>query len=452
MGDNSVGSVCSGYGGLDMALRIALGDIDEAWFCELEGWVADGKPSGPSLVLAERFPGVPNYGDMTAVDWARVERPRIVTAGFPCQGNSAAGRRLGRLDPRWLWPAVEQCANTLRPDEIFAENVANLLRVDGGEAFGDILADLHALGYDVRWIVVGACAAGLSHHRHRVFIRATLASKRRPRRRPDVIAEHVPALGSWWTPSGPQYGLKWPAAGSMIDGRVYADEPVPCGAPPRRAPKLRPSPMARDGDGRGEGDAEYWRHRQEEEGRTNGIPLGAVVGLLSTPRANERHARGSSPEAAARMAAKRRNLQDVAVLLPTPRARDWKGAETAATRAERIERGTAHAGYDLPTALALLPSGATIAERFAEYAAAVMRHVETTGVMPPEPTEPNKNGQPRLAPEFSEWMMTLPAGWVTDVLDRVPALKAVGNGVAPVQGALAYRLLAGLPLALSEVA
>lgn len=377
MATKSAGSVCTGYGGLDLALRLALGDLEEAWFCEIE--------EGPSQVLAERFPGVKNHQDMTAVDWFKVERPDILTAGFPCQGNSAAGKKLGRQDPRWLWPAVEQAANILRPDEIFAENVANLLRVDKGEAFGDILADLDALGYDVRWVVLGACAAGLCHHRHRVFILATLRRNRRPRRRLDSLAEYVPALGGWWTSSGPQYGMKWPAAGSMVDGRVYAETPVPCGAPPNRSTAVRmlPTPTASDRFGPG-----------RAESKQGGEDLRTTICRL----------------------------------LPTPRATD--GAKGGPN--QRGSKG------DLA-----LPA-AVIGERFADYGAAVMRHITTTDVFPPEPTEPNRNGDARLAPAFPEWMMTLPAGWVTDILDRAPALKAIGNGVVPVQGALAYRFLAGL--------
>lgn len=40
--------------------------------------------------------------------------------------------------------------------------------------------------------------------------------------------------------------------------------------------------------------------------------------------------------------------------------------------------------------------------------------------------------------------MGLPAGWVTDVLPRSPALKALGNGVVPQQAALALRTLLSL--------
>ena len=68
----------------------------------------------------------------------------------------------------------------------------------------------------------------------------------------------------------------------------------------------------------------------------------------------------------------------------------------------------------------------------------------------PAPVEPARNGSPRLSPAFTEWMMGLPEGWVTDVpgLSRNAQLKALGNGVVPQQAAMALRLLldrAGIP-------
>jgi DNA (cytosine-5)-methyltransferase 1 len=57
-------------------------------------WVADNDP-GAAAILAHRFPLVPNLGDITAVDWSAVEPVDVLTAGFPCQDISCAGRRAG---------------------------------------------------------------------------------------------------------------------------------------------------------------------------------------------------------------------------------------------------------------------------------------------------------------------------------------------------------------------
>jgi DNA (cytosine-5)-methyltransferase 1 len=69
-------SLCTGYGGLDMAAVAVLGGTVR--------WVSDIEP-GPCALLAYRHPGVPNLGDLTAVDWGdAIDSPvDVLTAGYP---------------------------------------------------------------------------------------------------------------------------------------------------------------------------------------------------------------------------------------------------------------------------------------------------------------------------------------------------------------------------------
>ncbi|WP_432198581.1 DNA cytosine methyltransferase [Streptomyces sp. bgisy027] len=75
-----IGSLCSGYGGLDLGVQVALGGT-LAWHAEID--------PGAARILARHWPTVPNLGDITAVNWAEVPEVCVLTAGF-CQ------RRLGR--------------------------------------------------------------------------------------------------------------------------------------------------------------------------------------------------------------------------------------------------------------------------------------------------------------------------------------------------------------------
>ena len=91
----------------------------------------------------------------------------------------------------------------------------------------------------------------------------------------------------------------------------------------------------------------------------------------------------------------------------------------------------------------LLLNGIAHANRWGEYAEAIARHEQVFGRPAPDPTEPGPKGNPRLSAAFVEWMMMLPAGWVTDVpgITRNQAIKALGNGVVPPQAAAALRLM-----------
>src|ERR1017187_5199635 len=111
-----IGSLCSGYEGLGMAVQEVLGG-------EL-AFVADNDP-GASKILAHRFPSVPNLGDITETDWAAVEPVDILTAGFPCTEVSCAGRRAGLREGTrtGIWSHVAAAARILRPSLVVLENV-----------------------------------------------------------------------------------------------------------------------------------------------------------------------------------------------------------------------------------------------------------------------------------------------------------------------------------------
>ncbi len=81
-----LGSLCTGYAGLDIAAQKVLG--------ARLAWVADSNRH-ISKLLATRFPGVSNLGDISCIDWRQVEPVDIVCAGFPCQDISFAGRGAG---------------------------------------------------------------------------------------------------------------------------------------------------------------------------------------------------------------------------------------------------------------------------------------------------------------------------------------------------------------------
>jgi DNA (cytosine-5)-methyltransferase 1 len=183
----TIGSVATGYGGLDTAVAAFAG-------AEV-AWVADNDPD-VGKILEHRFPGVPNLGDVLAVAWETVPRVDIFCAGFPCQDVSAAGLRTG-LHPgnrSGLWFAIVQAIAVLKPTVVILENVRGLLSARAHSpvepcpvcvgnsparrlrALGAVLGDLADLGFDAEWEVVSAADAGSCHQRERVFVLAWRAA------------------------------------------------------------------------------------------------------------------------------------------------------------------------------------------------------------------------------------------------------------------------------------
>ncbi len=122
-------------------------------------------------VLRERategwFPNLQVWeGDIRMFD-ASAWKGRVdcVSAGFPCQPHSVAGKRRGAVDDRNLWPEVVRCLREIRPPWVFLENVPGI--VSNG-FIGTVLGDLAGLGYDARWTVLGADRVGAPHRRDR---------------------------------------------------------------------------------------------------------------------------------------------------------------------------------------------------------------------------------------------------------------------------------------------
>lgn len=84
------GSLCTGYGGLDMAAHAVFGG-SLAWWSDIE--------PGPVALMGYHHPCIPNIGDLREVDWSGVPGVDVLTAGYPCQPFSNAGKRLGTQDP-----------------------------------------------------------------------------------------------------------------------------------------------------------------------------------------------------------------------------------------------------------------------------------------------------------------------------------------------------------------
>ena len=154
----TVGSLFSGIGGFDLGLERAGMRIE--WQVEIDDYCR--------AVLGKHWPHVPCHADITTIDWEWIPRVDLVCGGFPCQPFSAAGKRRGKEDDRYLWPEVVRCLAVVRPTWFLGENVYGLLHL----GIEQMYADLEALGYQVAILGIPACAVDAPHLRKRIWILA----------------------------------------------------------------------------------------------------------------------------------------------------------------------------------------------------------------------------------------------------------------------------------------
>ena len=392
-------------------------------------WVADPAP-GPSKVLAFRHPDVPNLGDITAVDWSAVEPVDIITGGSPCQDLSTAGRRAGMTDGTRsnLWVQMREAIHAIRPRYVVWENVRGALSASAASAveseprllgdgprgpalraIGRVVGDLADLGYVGGWVGLRVADLGGCHGRFRVFLLARAADTDGAGLQGLVHRCRAPQTRGSGHPESGAGGsdltlLRTPTAQLAINGgSQHPDKRKAGGHGPTLADEvehLLPTPAAcnpNDGEG-----AETWLARRERVKLTAqnrngmGMPLSIAVQLI-----------------------------------PTPSVADAAGGHErrgGARGGELLLKGLAKEGH---------------LDRFGNYAPVIASHERLAGRPAPDPTEPGREGKPRLSARFVEWMMCLPAGWVTDVpgLSRSEQLALLGNGVCPPQVTAALRHL-----------
>lgn len=126
----------------------------------------------PCAVLAERWPDVPNLGDITKIDWKEEIDGAIdlVVGGSPCQSFSVAGKREGLKGASGLMFEYIRCVQELRPRWFLWENVPGALTSEDGGAFGQLLREMDEFGYSLAWRVLDAQFFRVAQRRRRLFL------------------------------------------------------------------------------------------------------------------------------------------------------------------------------------------------------------------------------------------------------------------------------------------
>jgi DNA (cytosine-5)-methyltransferase 1 len=345
-------------------------------------WHSEIDPAA-SKVLAHRWPSVPNLGDITKVDWADVPAVDILCGGFPCQDVSAAGKRAGIKDGTrsGLWSVFAEAIEALQPRIVVVENVRGLL---SATAHRDMEPDDAAMGIGGGVPVLRAAGA----------VVGTLSD-----------------LG---------YSSRWATVSAAS-----------VGAPHRRE---RVFIIATDSSRIGRAGCDESRQDMVSD-RPEPAHVGASRGdieLLPTPRSSDCFGAGLHGDGGM-------DLRTTVTLLPTPTQGDGSGGGRRTVRVGKHQPGKTSTFCDSLRDAVLAP----VASQWGKYEPAIRRWEQLTRPAP-APTEPNKNGNPRLSAAFSEWLMGWPQGWVTDPaigISRNDQLRIIGNGVVSIQAVAALRHL-----------
>lgn len=154
-------SLFSGIGGIDLAAEWA--GFESAIMVERDPYCQQ--------VLKKNFPTTQIFNDVTTFNGLELRGEiDLISAGFPCQPHSLAGKRKASLDERDLWGEVVRIVGEVQPRWFLGENVRGLLSSEHGRFFGRVVNDLAEMGYRVGWACYGAKDVGAVHRRERIFI------------------------------------------------------------------------------------------------------------------------------------------------------------------------------------------------------------------------------------------------------------------------------------------
>ena len=311
----TIGSVCSGTGGLHLAV--------EKYFGGKVKWVAENNRAASKL-LSIRFPEAENIGDLRTVDWSEVPPVDVICGGFPCQPYSVAGLRKSSADKRAIFSHIAEGISILEPGILVFENVRGFIsRRDAAPA---ILGQITEFGFDTNWAIIRASTVGCCHQRARFFSLSAHPSRQRHGRQQDN--RMVGELGA------PTEGFGWPISSAWQESYDRIEE----------------DGFITDSDGSGRSE-QRWAFSMEEELRS-------------------------------------------------------------------LKRGSSE-------------------NKWGKYTKAIERWELIHGPAP-EPLD-----DLGMNPEWSEWMMGLPRGWITDIqgISRTASIKLAGNAVVPHQALFALQVL-----------
>lgn len=160
----------AGYGGASFGLKRSGLNYEVIGMSEFDKFASD--------LLAQNFPGVKNWGDITQIDPNDLPDFDMFTGGFPCQPFSSAGLQLG-FDDKYgrgtLFHQIVRLCEVKKPKYLLLENVKGLTQKKFADTFEQMKQMLRDLGYgEIAYAVLNSKDYGIPQNRERLWIFAQL--------------------------------------------------------------------------------------------------------------------------------------------------------------------------------------------------------------------------------------------------------------------------------------
>ena len=187
----------AGIGGFSYAAHKLVGGFTTTQFVEIDPYCQS--------VLRKNFPDIPIHDDIKTFT-GKPGQFQVITAGFPCQDLSVAGKQrgIGEGTRSGLFYEIIRLLGEIQPEFVLFENVRNLLSHEGGTTFQEVLFQIAKAGYDAEWSIISAKDMGACHLRQRLWILAYPTGKYKNRTESSIQTRRYATVGFSTTDSNEQ--------------------------------------------------------------------------------------------------------------------------------------------------------------------------------------------------------------------------------------------------------
>ncbi len=166
MGKIRLGTVFSGIGAIEQALKRSSREYEQVFACDIDRSVKASYFANYEISNDRWFDDIHDIDGKYFVD-----NTDLLVGGSPCQSFSMVGKREGLEDFRGLLVyEFIRLVKEIKPAVFIFENVKGLLSHDKGNTWQILAESFMSIGYTIHWKVLNAKDYGIPQNRERLFV------------------------------------------------------------------------------------------------------------------------------------------------------------------------------------------------------------------------------------------------------------------------------------------